>query len=235
MSQRFTAAAVKGPGNFSAHDATGMVAATVTGEGRLKDVRVATAWRTKVEPTAVGAAVVEAYSAARLNRLEQFGTGFAEGLDEAPPSTRPMPSFSESFGAKLDEVMTRGSTSRAESDATLEAMAAFVREINDSIDSASADVAALQRSQVTGRSARGRVHLQLSGDGEVQRIQYDATWLERAHVANIGRETLVAQDDALRLLAGRSVADVLAASDLGRLQALASDPRALAERLRLRR
>lgn len=223
---------VKGP--FTGQDHSGSVTVTATDTGQLKDVRVSVSWRSDLEPVALGAAVVEAYTAAGMSRLEGWGNALAEDLGSPPPSIRPLPQLSSTISARLAEVV-RTSTSPEETQAILDAIAAFLREVNESIDAASEDVAALQRTEVSGRSESGHVEVVLTGAGDLREVRYDEGWLERAHVVNIGRETVTAQQNALRAMAGRGVTEVLAASRLGQLQALANDPVAFARRLRMGR
>ncbi|SDB83466.1 Conserved DNA-binding protein YbaB [Sanguibacter gelidistatuariae] len=231
--QLFETASTRAKGAFTGQDASGLVKVTVTDDGKLREVQVSNSWSSSIEPEALGGSILEAHTNAGLSRMEQWGNAMAEEADRGEPPLRPVPPLAENLSARLDEVV-RDTSDPAQTEATLQALAALLTEINDSIDTVSADVTALQQSQVSGRSDSGHVDVVLSGTGDLQEIRFDQGWLPRAHPMNINREILNAHDKSLRSLAGRSVADLLAQSPLGKLQALADDPVALADLLRLR-
>src|SRR5665811_290339 len=121
MAQRFEKAPAATSGDFSGEDAAGAVTVTATAEGRLKDVRVSADWRSDLEPAVLGAAVLDAFGASGMARLQEWGGALAEEFDKEAPQLRPLPSLSSSLGARLGEMAQVGQ-SPEETRATLEAM-----------------------------------------------------------------------------------------------------------------
>lgn len=72
------------------------------------------------------------------------------------------------------------------------------------------------------------------GSGAVHELTYEQRWVAKAHHFNVGRETTEAIHDAHQKMANHSVQGIIDASPLGQVLALANDPQALAQRLRLR-
>lgn len=234
MQQRFERAKGAANGTFSGADASGTVTVTVTESGHFTDVRVATNWRDEVPPEALEGAVMDARTAAAMARMGEWGNALAEELDEPAPQTRPLTPVYESLAGRIDEFVTRNA-SPEESQAMTDAMAEFLQEVIASIDEATAEMERAQRAEIVGTSEAGHVRVVVNGTGDVVGVRFDEQWLQRAHAANIGRETVQAQGAALRAVSGRSVASVLASTRLGELEALTRDPEALARRLRMTR
>jgi len=234
VTQRFERANAAATGLFTGNDQSGRVTVVVNEVGHFQDVRVSVDWRSDLEPAELATAVQEAHIAAGMARMNDWGNALAEQMDSPAPQLRPLPPFHESLGAQLEEVVRRGTTPE-ETRAITDAIAEFLREIIASVDEATEEIARVQRAEVSGTSEGSHVRVVVSGTGDFKGIRYDETWLERAHVVNIGRETVQAQKAALRAVAGQGVAEVLASTRLGELQALARDPEALARRLRMGR
>ncbi|MGL5911499.1 MAG: hypothetical protein ACRCZP_15985, partial [Phycicoccus sp.] len=175
----------------------------------------------------------DALRAASLERLEEWGRGMETALSAPPPALRPAPGLYDTLAGQLEERVTAAKS--PEQVAAVEAALADVMgELISSIDQLGAEVDDALRATVTGTSGKGRhVVADLSLAGEVVGVTFDEAWLERAHAANIGRETLAALDDARSRMAGRSVQDVVSRSRLSQLQATLSDPHAVSRRLRL--
>jgi hypothetical protein len=75
------------------------------------------------------------------------------------------------------------------------------------------------------------VTVSVNGGGEPVAVTYDKRWLVNAHEYNISRETTEAFHAAYQRAARRGTPDIIAASPFGEVQALGSDPVALARRL----
>lgn len=230
VAQRFDSAAAAAAGPSTGSDESGAVTVTITDEGHLKDVRVQMDWTTRVDPEALGGAVLAATAAASAARFEAWGTALAAPTATAP-QVRPLPPVSESFGARLEEVMER-SGSPDETRHRMEQMVEIVREIRASVVEAKAGLAALQATEVIGENPKGGVEVVLSALGQLKEVRYDDAWLDRTHPTNIGRDTLLAFQDALRSVAHDGAQAAMAATRLGQLQALVNDPEALARHLR---
>jgi DNA-binding protein YbaB len=232
VAQRFEHAVSAAKGPFFGKDRSGSVTVAANKVGHIQEVRVSASWRSDLESAELGAAVLDAYLAAGIARVKDWGTSLAEEMVSPRPSIRPLPPFRDSISAQLEEV-ARSGMSPEETQAIMDSIAEFLREVSASIDEASDEVARVQRTEVRGVSEGGHVQVTASGTGDLKEIRYDEAWLERAHVVNIGRETVLAQQAALRAIQGRGVADVVASTRLGQLQALASDPVAFARHVGL--
>lgn len=233
-SQRFEKAAAATSDVFTGHDMSGSVTVTVTAEGRLKDIRIADNWRTRLAPADLGLAVMNAVGTAGLSRVEKWGTAMAEDLrDEKDPPVRPLRSMTSSLSERMAEI-TRGNASTRSTEVALEALAELAREVRASVREAKEEIKRLQGAQIKGRSPKGSVEVVLSGLGDLRGVRYDGAWLERAHTFNIARETLAALASATSALPHNSAAEAVASTRLGQLQALMDDPSALSERLRMR-
>ncbi|WP_182112488.1 MULTISPECIES: YbaB/EbfC family nucleoid-associated protein [unclassified Actinotalea] len=234
MQQRFERASGAAEGTFTGTDATGTVTVVVTPTGHFVEVRVPVTWRDELAPEGLAPAVMDARTEAAMARMAQWGEAVADELDAPAPATRPLPPAYESLAGRIDEYVTRHA-SPEEAQATTDAFAEFLREVLASIDEAKAEVARAQSAEIVGTSEAGHVRVVVNGTGDVVGVRYDEGWLERAHPANIGRETVQAQAAALRAAGGRTPASVVAGTRLGELERLANDPEALARRLRMTR
>ena len=231
VSQRFEKAAAATVGPVTATDERDIATVTITEQGHLKEVRIRMDWATRAEPEALGGAVLAAYSAAGVSRLEAWGNALAHDMEGPPPQLRPLPPMSESLSARMAEVVTSGG-SVEETRARAERMAELLREVKASIREAKDDMAVLQDAEVSGRSPSGHVEVVLSAVAEFKDVRYSRAWLIRAHPASIGRETVLAYDAALRSVAHRGIEAAMAGTRLGQLRALVNDPEALERRLR---
>jgi DNA-binding protein YbaB len=216
----------------TASDSSGSVSVTLDKQGVLQEVKVGATWRKSLEPTTLGAAVQEATSTAVAKRTEAWSTRFAEQSNEPNPPVRPMPPSSESVAAQLS-AMSDGAGAGPHT-AALEELLAMVRAVNAGIDEATSEVAAYLAATYTGRSHSGHVRATVLGSGAVTELSYEQRWIAKAHHFNVGRETTEAIHDAQQKMANRGVQGIIDASQLGQVLALANDPKALAERLRLR-
>lgn len=218
---------------YEGSDGTGSVTVRLTPEGRLDDVRVGMAWRDAVGPAGLAGAVLGAIQAAGVARLEEWGTAMDAVLSGRAPQLRPAPDLYQTLAGRL-EGHVRPSRTPHEARAAEAELVAVMDELIASVDELSAQVDAVTTATSRGRSDHsGHVVADVTAAGDVTALEYDERWLERAHPANIGRETLAAVDDALRSTAGRSVGDVVAGSRLQELTDLLNDPAAVTVRLGL--
>ncbi|PZS19121.1 MAG: hypothetical protein DLM57_04590 [Pseudonocardiales bacterium] len=218
-------------GPVTGADSAGRITVTLDEEGVLQDVKVDSSWRKSLEPTMLGASVQEALQAAAAQRTEMWATRYAEESAQLETPNRPMPASAQQVATRLSE-LTQGSSTGSDT-AVLEELLRMLQAINDGIEQVSSELGTQRVSDFAGRSSSGHVRATVVGSGAVQDLTYDQRWIEKAHHFNIGRETTEALQDAYRKMAGRTVQDMIDASPLGEIQALARDPQALAERLRL--
>lgn len=217
----------------TAADSTGSVKVTIDKEGVVQDVKVDASWRKSLDATMLGGAVHDAMTAAAAQRSEEWATRFAEQSTEPDPPVRSMEPGSQSLAGQLS-TLTDGAASEGSNNAAVEELLKMVRAVNEGIDQATSEIGVHLAAEYAGRSSSGHARATVLGSGVVQALTYEPRWIEKAHHFNVGRETVEAIADALQKVANHSVQDIIDSSPLGEVLALAKDPKALAERLRLR-
>lgn len=216
----------------TASDTTGSVRVTLDKDGVLQDVKVDSTWRKSLDPSSLGAAVQEAVMTAATQRTETWSTRLAEQSDEPAPRARPMKPPSESLAGKLSAQADGDAPGSATT--ALEELLQLLKAINSGIDEATSEIGAHLATEYAGRSGPGHVRATVAGSGLIKELSYEQHWIEKAHHFNVGRETTEAVHDARQKMASHGVQDIIDGSSLGAVLALANDPVALAERLRLR-
>jgi DNA-binding protein YbaB len=216
----------------TASDSTGAVTITLDKGGVLQDVKVAATWRRSLEPNMLAAAVQQAIGTAAAQRTETWATRFAEQSTEPDPRARPMEPSAQSLAGKL--AAATGETGAGDYAAGLEELLAMVKDVNAGLEQATSEVGAYIAAQYQGRSSSGHVRASVAGSGAINGLTLDQRWIEKAHHFNVGREINEAVRDAHQKMSNHSVQGIIDASPLGQVLALAKDPTALAERLRLR-
>ncbi|MGL5867017.1 MAG: hypothetical protein ACRCYX_14335 [Dermatophilaceae bacterium] len=232
LAQGFDAAAQPRQAHYEGGDDAGAVTVRVSPTGVVTHVGVATHWRDRVGPDGLPDAVLAAIQSASLSRLEDWGHGVEEAQSGPQPRARPVPGVYDTLAGQLED-RVRQSKSPAEAAAVQAALVEVMDEVLRSVDEVTADLDAALAASVSGRSGSGRVVAEIAPTGDLVALTYDHAWLDRAHAANLGRETLAAIDDARRALAGRSIADILAGSRLTELQTMLNNPDAVSQRLGL--
>jgi DNA-binding protein YbaB len=218
---------------FTGSDRSGAVTVTISGPGHVRAVAVDRSWRTELGVGGLGAAVQEAVDAAVTARTAAWSEAFVE-QDEAPdPRARPMPLTHETPAYQLNELAT-GNLTGSQRQAALEELLAMVEAIEQGVDGATAQIEAHLDARYTGRSRNGHVSVTVTGGAAVAEVRYDSRWLMEAHEININRETTEAFLAAYQRAGERTLADLVAQTPLGEVQALGQDPLGLARRLYLR-
>lgn len=231
--QAFGAAARPRREQYEGSNESGAVTVRVSADGVLTDVRVAMGWRDRVGATGLPSAVLAAVVAAVHGRLEDWGAGLEEVRTGPAPRVRPAPGLYDTLAGRLEDHV-RAARTPTEVAAVQAALVDVMDELVRSVEEVTADVDAALTATVSGVSGKERhVVAELGLASDLVALAYDDGWLERAHPANIGRETVAAVDDARRALAGRSVSDVVARSRLARMTAMFDDPDAVSRRLGL--
>ena len=227
--QRFERAAARRVGT-SAMDASRQVTVRTTPDGTVEDILIATAWSRSLSPEELGAAVTEAYTAAGLAALDQWGTALADEVDGPEPATRPLAPTSDSLAFQLGQIVTP-ETLAERSESSREAMADLLRAALREVDEVSARAQAQAHRTLVG-TARG-ASVTVAGTGTLVAVDVEPAWATRTPASGLSQYLMSAYKDALRQARVDSVTDVVAASSLGELQRLAEDPQALAARLGL--
>ncbi|GAB2762748.1 hypothetical protein GCM10027020_13740 [Nocardioides salsibiostraticola] len=206
------------------------VTVSVDPDGVLLDVVIGTHWSLELDGDELAAAILETYAAAGQQRLEAWGTSVAEAMDQPAPPARPMPPTHESLSSRLEDLVSEDSF-RENSDASLEALASLLQAAVDDVDQVTRAVEDQARASHEG-VARGAT-VTVSGGGVLHHISLDPAWAQATVATSLSQYVMKAYRAALAQTQGSTAHDIVANSNLGTIQRLANDPRALAEHLRL--
>ncbi|GAA4675495.1 hypothetical protein [Nocardioides nanhaiensis] len=206
-------------------DETGQVTVRVSAAGVVEDVVVGSSWLAELDGEQFGAAVLQAYAEAGARTLIPWAESLAE---QEEPATRPMPTGPR---PSLRDVVDKQTLARM-GEPALREMARVLRTVRDDARQVDAEVSAMVARRIEGHSQQATVVL--DGAGGLVGVQVDPAWAESTAPANLARHVLSAYDRARRSLGGRTVENVIADSNLGRMRRLAADPSALAAELGLR-
>jgi DNA-binding protein YbaB len=219
-------------GPVTAKDDTGAVSVTLDGDGRISAILVSMTWKNHYTAHSLAAGVNDAATKAGVARLEQWGTTVVE-TDERPTGRVVAPQLdADGLAQRLSEAVDRDRSGSV--DASMQVMRDLLHELVDSIEEVRTEVREHLSREYTGRSGSGHAKATIAGNGTLLDLTFDATWLDSAHPANIGREATQALHEAYRQAGGEDVETIVARSPLGRLQRLSEDPVALARGLGLR-
>jgi DNA-binding protein YbaB len=217
---------------FVGADASGAVTVVLTGAGHVREVSLDPGWRRRVELAELGSAVQEAIYEAGHARLEAWGESVAQRSDEprrgnAAGSTSP---FDMSRRLSAAAAQTGADNSR-----TVEALGeilSMLEAVDKDLDRFSAELGQSSRA-FTAHSSERRVSATVDDSGAIVGVSYDERWLAAAPEQAIGTQTLQAVRAAQQLAAEQGIQARLAASPLGAMQRLATDPEHLIRRLGL--
>lgn len=217
-------------GEVSGSDSSGEVSVRIGRDGALLDLILGQRWMHHIEPDAFGGAVIEAYTQATIAAAEEWGVALAEQFDGPEPATRPLPGTHESTYGRLNDIIDSRSLGQ-QSSASLEAMAATLRDVRNDLDRVVAEAETLATTEHVGQSKGATVRV--TGLGILASVEADPVWAASTNAGNLAQRTLQAYQAARRLALARTVDDVIAQSSVGELNRLAEDPEALAQRFGL--
>lgn len=209
------------------YDRTGTVTATVDADGQLQKVAIAANWTRHHQPAELGAAVREALDAVAVARAHAWGESIANARE--PQAVRPAPRLDTDLAAKVDAAQARG----VDSDEVLGALRDLLLEMNEAVDTATAQADALATAEFRARSSSGHVTATVGGNGDLVALDFEQPWVETAHPTNLGRESTEAILAARGLQQREGVQAILAAGPLAEAGRLSQDPAALLRRLRV--
>lgn len=232
QAQRFEGAAAQQMAHDAA-DESGAIKVRVGADGGLEHVLIRESWRTEYEPQALGAAVVQVYTAAGAKGLQAWSSALDD--EEAGDRARPAPSPPETVAGRLAQIMDDAPPDSAAITTSMDGLVGMLREMNAGLDEAIGMVTDRAQQEHTGRSSSGAVTVTVDTFGGLTGVDYDPGWLTNRHAFNISRETLEAAAAARRTAAVAAPADSLEGTPIADVVRTAQDPRALAERLGLLR
>ena len=209
------------------YDRTGTVTVTVDADGALEKVSVAATWVRHYLPDELGLAVVEAMQAAAAARARAWGENLANARE--PHTVRPAPQLDTELAARVDDATARG----IDPEETLGALRDLLRELNDAVDTATAQAESLRDAEFRAGSSSGHVTATVGGNGDLIALDFEQPWVETAHPTNLGRESTEAISAARQLQQRDGVQTILAAAPLVEAERLSTDPGALLRRLRM--
>jgi DNA-binding protein YbaB len=203
-------------------DESGEVRVLLDRDGSFESVRIGFAWRQKFGPERLSPLIVEAIGAAKTARLEAWAHAFGEVDDEPAPRARP--------SADGDPIVTamRELTENPQNapEATFQAANTVLTDLIDGLDEANRLLDAHADSTFKGRSSSGHVTVTVSGGGELQSVDFDRRWIERAHDANVSREATEAILRAGKEAREQGLSAILQTTKIAQIARLATDPAA---------
>ncbi|CAM3476333.1 YbaB/EbfC family nucleoid-associated protein [Occultella aeris] len=225
MSQRIEA--TQGDlGASRGQDQAGVVTVRLNDDGMFVDVAVLEAWSDEYEADQLGAAVVSAYVAATLARIEQWSTGIDEQDEQPEPRTRPMRPRHEELAAQLDELV--GGESDIDATAATRGLIAHLQEFQGILDSAVNAIEARNQERIVGHDGQRRVEVVVDGAGGIAEVNIDPDFAEDSHAFNISRAVTEAIKNALAASAAQSAVALAPVDDLNAMVAKLNDPRGMA-------
>lgn len=222
---------------FLGSDPTRLVTVTMDGLGHVRQVAIRRDWPRLGAAAELANAVRAACETAALDRLRGLDLQMSENL-EAPvaPADGAPAAGTDLAGARTTNELVDSLSAQATTESTVAALREVVHMLEDldaDLDRLSRQVADHQSRSYVGTSASRHVTVEVTAQGAVVGVDYDARWLRGAHEYNIGRETVEAFAVAHRLAAEQNVDRLVEASRIGALARLAGDPAELVRRLGL--
>lgn len=236
-------------------DSRRLVRIQVDGSGVVRGMKISHSWRKHLPPQQLADAVGEAVTAAEDARV----AGWAEAIDASRPdghrSDQSSPASDDDGRDTDDETAPPAAGADRGTNDQEPDMARDLSEIAGHIDEQAAEramarlVDVLERvesdidrteqvlSEQISKAHTGQakhVTVAVTGRGTLERLEYDEEWVAEAQDTDIVRETAAAMKEAYERAGQYSVEKLMAATPLGKMQALASDPLAFAEELGLR-
>lgn len=204
-------------------DPTGSVTVAVDGKGIPTEIQISTNWQARLDPEELGPAIQQAITQAGLTMVEDWFTKCAKSIEEPLPPVRPMESPHESVSAGVRQAIE--ALPEGQSDRLMNGLTDYLTQFNAGIDAVMANLA--QRAEVQGTGRLQGITVTLSGNGQVNDIDFSNAWLSRSSPRAIANETLRALQLAREDLAKRQ--DNQAQDSLLQLASLSSDPTAMVQ------
>lgn len=211
LQQAEAAQAAVGPVEKS--DQSGEVVVRVDADGELQSIHVGFAWNQKLSAAELPAAVLAAFAAARVDRLEQWATAYQAVEAEPAPRARPFDETHNPVTQLREQIRASGDTSEV-AGAVLEELLADIARAVEEADRILADHEAREH---RGRSTAGHVTAVTLGNGDLVSVQYDSRWISGAHPGNVGRESTQAIHAAIRTAREQGLGAAMRASRLATL------------------
>lgn len=211
LAQR-VAAAADPDAQYDGVDGSGTVTVTVTGDGRVADVRLDRSWRQALDVDDLGFAVNEAARAAGSARLESWAEALDERLNDPERGATPQtPAFD--LSRRLSDAAVQTTAERSRTEHALGEVLSMLESIDQDLDRFSAELRESTRA-FTAHSSERHVSATVDDSGGVAGISYDKRWLRNAQDLAIGRETQHALRAAYQLAAEQGIQARLSGSSL---------------------
>ena len=200
-----------------ATDGTGQVTVRLDADGALQQVQVGFTWDQQLTGGELPAAVLEAVTQARVQQVEQYGEAIRAIGDQAEPRARPASTDTPMLDAFRERVEERGGGTDAARDLAEE----ILLDARAGLDEANRLLDEHAGRRFSARSTSGHVTATALGNGDVTTLDLDASWVARAHPANLGREITEAMLAAARRARREGLAAALQAPRLADVARLA--------------
>lgn len=200
-----------------AADTSGQVTVRLDADGRLESVQVGFTWDRTLGAADLPAAVLEAVAQARIQQVEQYGEAIRAIEDEPAPRARPARTDTPLLDAFRERIEARGGGTDAARELTEE----ILTDARSGLDEANRLLDEHADRRFRARSTSGHVTATALGNGDVESIELDTSWVPRAHPANLGREITEAMLAAAQQARREGLSAVLQATKLADIARLA--------------
>jgi hypothetical protein len=201
-------------------DGTGQVVVALDPDGDVRSVAVGFSWEQHLGAGQLGAAVLEAYTAALVTRFEKWSEAYRDTEEEPLPRARPSRSGADLVAAFRERIGSGTDTAREAGqvvEEVLQDVLAGLEEANRLLD----DHATRRHA---GRSPGGHVSAYVTGTAQLSSVEFDVSWAAGAHPANLGREATQAIQAATRTARRDGFQASLQATRLARVARAVTDP-----------
>jgi len=211
----------------SATDESGTITVTLDEAGAVSNIRVDRGWRNAMAPDELPAGVLDALTAAGMQRLERW----TEDLDdvEKSESFRPRPPQADKFLSGLVRAVERHEAGTEE---LLALTSDMVSELLEGIEKAEQLLDEHATHEYVGLSRRRHVRATITGNSTVTALWIDSKWLRNAHEINLGHEITTAITAGLEKARAGGLTAIMKNSGLARVTELMNNPRAIHEGIR---
>lgn len=216
-------------GAAQGQDETGAITVRIDKHGQFTDVTILEAWAELYEPEELGTAVLAAFTAATMARMEQWATGVEDQSTEPEPVTRPLPPREEELAGRLESLI---GDADIDTGTAMQGLLGYLDELDTAIDQALAAVDAQTEARVDGYDTRRQVQAVVEGNGALIELIIDPDFAEGSHAFNISRAVTEAITSARQSAATATPEAMAPVHDLNAIVARAQDPQNLAAMLK---
>ncbi|HEU5038988.1 MAG TPA: YbaB/EbfC family nucleoid-associated protein [Nocardioides sp.] len=200
-----------------ATDDSGQVVVRLDADGHLESVRVGFTWDQQLSASELPAAVLAAMTEAKIQQVEQYGEALRRIEDEPAPRPRPSRTDTPMLDTFRERIADRGD----DGDAAAELVEELLLDARAGLEEANRLLDEHAGRTFAARSTSGHVTATALGNGDIDSVELDQSWVSHAHPANLGREMTEAMLAATRRARREGLAAALQATRLADIARMA--------------